>query len=617
MKLFQNIIDNAAFLQNDFTGFSIDLLGIGNFFIHIFIAVIIISTFFLLGRKIKYLFFREITTFSVFVSIALGYIAIGTGMGLLGAFSLFTPQIISSYLIIIFFFSFFPFPYQKLKKINIKKYTGKLFSTEKVVAWGVILFIFIALLRLISPEITEDGYHTDIPQQFLSAHTTILESREGLHTIPFPKLPEMIYTICLFVGDREAVRFVHFGFYLLIISLLFSLVKQKKYIFAKFLPVLFVTSPVVIRYSSTQYTDFFAIFPFLLAVFLIGKNMSYKTATLAGFLFGAALCAKMWMVVYLPAILLYLIILNRHTSVKKIVHLVGFLLLGYLCVVCLWYIRAFIISGNPIFPILNSFFIKESSLIVNPVPSLSTSDYIDFNREMFTYQNLSVLSPFFFIGILSAFFLKSDVRKKVMTSSLFILFIIFTVEQLVIRVAWGRYLLLWFLISSVVFASAIGYLFKKSRLYQYGFVAFVFLFFGYYFLNTVFVLPYAFGWADKNAYLTRVLYRDNTSYYDFDRLFDRWISKRDLVATYQMGNFYYARFNYIDIGYIYKEKFGSFDSLSKNGVTKLLVKGGDITYFCKELQLKDCDTKKVKLLATYPKDEKKYNLYSLVLPSKK
>lgn len=610
MDLFQNIIGNFMLLREDFLGISVNIPGVSYFFLRILLVLFLFLIFYLFGEKIRKLFFKENKKFIYFVSIGLGYIIIGTGLAILGAFSLLHPYIISAYLIVVTVVALYRFPVKKIKQINYKVLVKSVVSDNNFLKWGVILFVTISFIRLSTPEIVEDGYHTDLVQIFVSSQTIMHESKEALHTIPFPKLPEMIYTIPIFFGDKEAARFIHFGFYVMIVLFLYAVVKDKKYYFASFLPLLFVTAPVVIRNSSTQYTDFFAIFPFLLSVFLIEKNISKKNAILAGIFFGAVASAKVWMVVYLPALLLYLVILNRKLVINKILTLLTVFLTGYFLVVGLWYVRAYIISGNPIFPILNTTFIKTLPVEVNPIPYLSSANYISFNSEMFMFQNLAALSPFFFLGIVSLVFAFSQKRFKFLLPPIIIFALILTFEQLMIRVAWGRYLLIWFLVSSVFISSIILYCYKHYRWYRYGFIVIFLLFFGYYFLNTLMRLPYGFGWANQNSYLTRILGRDNVSYYDFNKDFRKWITDKDLVAMYDIGNFYYADFRNIDVGYILKGKFDSIDTLKKKGVTMLLIKGGDFEWFCKRLELRDCTPEKVRLLASYP-DFKKYNLYLL------
>lgn len=134
----------------------------------------------------------------------------------------------------------------------------------------------------------------------------------------------------------------------------------------------------------------------------------------------------------------------------------------------------------------------------------------------------------------------------------------------------------------------------------------------YYGVNTLIMLPYAFNWADQNKYLTRVLSKDNSSYYDFNRLFDNKIDRNDLVATYGFFGFYYADFKYIDINNVFPTKNRSFDDLIKVNAAKLLIKGGDFLWFCNFLHIQGCDERKVRLLATFPKETKKYNLYKII-----
>lgn len=609
MFLFQNIVNNVTNLQEDFLGISINILGIGLVFLHSLICLSVFIVFYFFGEKVRVLFFKQNEKFNFFINIALGYIVIGGGLGLLGLFSLLNPIIFTGYLIVVCLIAFYNFPLKIFKKTNYKILAYHNFK-KNFIAWAVILFVFITFLRLINPEIVEDGYHTDNAKLFITSHTTMHLSKDSLHTLPFPQLPEMIYMIPLSLSDKEATRYIHFGFYLLIIVLLFQFAKDKRYRFATFLPLLFVTTPVVIRNAPTQYTDFFALYTFLLAVFLIEKNMKRSNIVLTGILYGAVVSAKVWMLVYLPAVLLYFLVLNRHLLYKKMLLFSMLFLTGFLSVSIIWYVRAFLLTGNPIFPVMNRLFIKEIPPGINPIPYLTSDNYLGFNSGMFMYENLSGLSPLFFIGILSFIIVFYKNLFRFVKLPLFILLGVLTLEQLFIHIEWGRYLLIWFLLTSIFISAGILYLYKNNKLYKYGIILVFSVLFGYYFINTVLALPYGFGWANRNSYLTRILGRDNVSYYNFNNDFDKWISDKDLVATYGIYSFYYADFKHVDVGYILKGKSDSFDNLKKNGVTKLLIKGGEIDWFCKELSLYDCNSEKVKQLAFYP-DYKKYNLYLL------
>lgn len=417
----------------------------------------------------------------------------------------------------------------------------------------------------------------------------------------------MMYLIPLFLGDREAARFIHFGFYLLIIVLLFQIAKRKDAAFARYAPLLFVTAPLAIRYSSSQYTDFFMLLPFLLSFLLIKKNMSHRTIILSGILFGAVISAKIWMLIYLPAFLLFLGYIKRKEHKKKVIYSLCMFALSALSIVSIWYIRAYLLTGYPLYPIFAHLEYLEINAIVHP----QQFSYFGINLQMFAPQNMAVLSPLFFLGVLFCVLHIKKVSQVLGNSPAFLFFAILSLEQILIKVDLGRYLFAWFTTASIIISAGFVHVMSKSKLVTYGVSVFIGIIFLYYFINTLLILPYGFGWADRNTYLTRVLGRDNVSYYDFDQLFDKHISDKDLVATYGIGSFYYGDFAYLDIGYVFSMRDRSFDLLKKKKVTKLLIKGGDLKWFCKTLALTQCNSQKVMLLATYPADVKKYNLYLL------
>lgn len=600
MILLQNLINNYLFLKYDFIGITINIQGVAYFFFNVIMALGILTFFYLFGKKLRQLFFKENKKLNFFISIALGYIGIGTGIGILGAFSLLQIKIIAIYLIIILFISAYPLPSLNFKTINyylVVKNIRRFFSMDKnFIASGIILFILISFLRLALPEISEDAYHTDLPRLYLQSHTTMHQTRDPLHVIPYPQLAEMIYIIPIFLQDKESARFIHFGLYLLIIYLLFTVAKNRESSFAKFAPLFFVTAPVVIRYSSSYYVDFFMVFAILLSVVLIKKNAQRKDMLLSGILFGASLSTKMWILVYMPAILFYIGILNKSLKIKNLLNLLIIFSVSAFTIASLWYIRAYVITGNPIYPI----FAQSSS-----------SYYFGLNWKMFTYPNMVVLSPLFFMGVIFSIINYGKVLKKIRRFSLSVFFFVITLEQLVVKVDLGRYLLVWYLLAITIFSAGVEFAFQRSKIAKYSFLSLYFLISFYYLPNTLMLLPYGLGWADKNKYLTRVLYKDNASYYDFDHQFNKWISKTDLVGTYGIVSYYYADFQYIDVSYIFDSKNKSFRLLRNKGVSKILIKGGDLNWFCVRLQLKDCSTASTKLLASYPNDIKKFNLYSI------
>src|SRR3989344_182064 len=282
MNLFQNLINNYNFLQQDYIGIQFNISIVSNLIINITISSGLIIVFYLLGSKIKKCFLNK-TNFQeqeIFIKIALGYILIGSGLAILGFFSLLYPVIITIYLSIIIFTAFFPFKLLKnLQELNnFKKILFNDFKNHKWIFIWILLFISIAFIKLQSPEMREDQYHTDLPVQYLKNHTIMIPSKEQIMVSASPQLSEMSYLIAIFLGSKEAARYIRFIFYILVLLLLYSLSKDKKYKFAIIAPLIFATAPEVMRETSPQYSDFQWIFLFLLAVFILIKNKLSMTS---------------------------------------------------------------------------------------------------------------------------------------------------------------------------------------------------------------------------------------------------------------------------------------------------------------------------------------------------
>ena len=608
-RLFLNIVDNYKSLQEDFTGFSFNLIGSVQVLANFLVATCLIILFYLLGKKIKSVFFKKENYMGLdyFINIALGYILVGTGIAILGIFSLLYVKILFFYLFILIVIALYPISTlkKKLKDIfNLIKNSPSYFSKHKWIYLGIFLFVLIILLRLIPPEIGEDaiGYHTDLPFLYLKSHTMILESKEIQHVIPIPQLGEMSYVITQSLRIKDGSRYVHFSFYILIIMLLCYIGANRKTSFlGLYSAIFFVTAPIIIRHASKANVDFQALFCWLLSVFIMtkGKKCTFSTVILSAIIFGGALSTKLWEMAFLPIFLLY-ILLTQKPKMYALKLCMIFLFFSLL-ISGIWFFRAYIITGNPLFPAFSS--------------NASLFNFIGINKFVFSLANLVVFSPLFFMGIIFLLFRfpYKVIKLTHLTSSglmlskvealknlgLFLFFILLSLEHLFIQYYIPRYLLSLYIVGIIIVSSGLRQFVFFSRIKNYVLsVTFSVLFF-YYFANTIAILPYGFGWADKNKYLTRILSKDSSSYYDFDHLFDKHIAKKDLVAVYSLSGFYYGNFTYIDTGYIFDEKNTSFDLLRKKGATKLLTRGGDIEWFCKQLKLQGCYANKYKLLVSY------------------
>lgn len=613
LSLPQNIFLKLIYLKQDYLGIGFfNLSPILNLFLGFFIALTMIFISYLLGNKLRS-FFQKTNPghYPYLIDIALGYLVIGTGVTLLGFFSLLNSLFISFYIVVILLFSFYPL--SKTKKIsqilliNLQATFIKLKANKFIFFW-VCLFVFIGILNLMNPEIREDQYHVDFPKMYLSTHTIMVAPKEQFTVSGSPMLGEMYYTIGIFLWNQESARYIHFIFYILVLLTLFEFTKISKYSFSRYNLLLLASSPIIIHEISSMYVDFEWMFCFLVSILILttAKKISLKEILLSGLILGAMFASKMWTIIIIPVSIVYLIILlNKIDFIKKLKYITVFITSAFI-IPSVWLIRAYLLTGDPLFPA----FIR--------IPTLETgtfqyglSHYLGLNTPILNPLNfLNVFSPIFFLGCIFFIYKLKDNISALVSLKIFKLLLILLLTYLSVQYPYGRYLLGLYIFLIFFSSLSLSKIIDDLKLVRYLINIILLVLFSYYLINSILVLPYTFGITDKNKYLTRILSRDWSSYYNFDKKFDKYISKNDYVATYGIFGYYYADFKYLDINFVFDSKHKSFEILKRKGFTKLFIKGGDINYFCKQINLKDCSNSHYTLISSY-RPFPGYYLYNL------
>ena len=219
-----NIFDKLNYLKKDYTGLNFNFIFLTNFVLGFLISLSILFISLLIGQKIRTLFFKKFYTSEInyLIDIALGTIIMGTGIAVLGYISLLTTPVILFYIALLLVISLYKFNFGYIKDV-CKSITGNitLLKRNKFVYITLALFIMLALVNLINPEIREDQYHVDLPKLYLSQQTIMVPSREPLHVSASPLLSEMSYLIGIFLWSEESAKYLHFMFYLLVLLTLF------------------------------------------------------------------------------------------------------------------------------------------------------------------------------------------------------------------------------------------------------------------------------------------------------------------------------------------------------------------------------------------------------------
>nr|MCL4354083.1 hypothetical protein [Patescibacteria group bacterium] len=598
MNLINNIFVNYNYLVADYIG-KFDYSQIIKIPVNIFVPVLLIAIFYLLGIKVYYLFFKKKDgVIDFFIKIAFGYILTASGIFLMGFFSILYLQAVWLYLLIISIIAIYPLSSLKTRLLTSKIIYKTYIEQFKKYKWANILilgFILIGFLRLIPPETGVDAvwYHTDFPKTYLKMHSMMnINPRGQYYPVVTPTLSDMLYVVTQAVSAKDSSRYLHFSFYVLVVLTLLTAF-YKKYSFAPYAALLFVTSPIIIRHTSTAYAEFQWILCWLLAVLIITskKQLELKNLIIAAILFGGALATKLWILPFYSVFFLYLVIAgfsNKRTLYRNIFL---FTVIAFMFP-ALWYLRAYIKTGNPLFPAFWSY----------PSGAANSPFHLDFDLASIKNRitSLASISPLSFFGLIFLIKTPRKLRNLKFDNRFYIIFMsILVALQVLINYSFHRFIVPFYSVVALFLGFGISRFTAFNKYLARTFYFTGALLFIYYFTNTLLILPYGLGIANQNRYLTRILSGDASSYYDYENKFSPFITNNDIVAVYGIWGFYYADFNYFYSEDVFKTKERSLKILSNSGANKLLLKGGNIEWMCKVEKITDCSQDRYKLLTSY------------------
>lgn len=199
----------------------------------------------------------------------------------------------------------------------------------------------------------------------------------------------IVYYFFSFIGNETAnfaIKFVSPIFGILSLSSSFIIVKKlvnSKIAFYSSIFIAFV--PIFIDYSYLSYVESMLSFFVILSVYFMLKGKIF----LAGFSFALASLTKYNALFALP---LLLFIVYKNSNDKKMFLRKSSIIIGIFIVVALpWYIRNWILLGNPIWPFLNLFFNgfqPESQFESPPKDQLNFLNVVDPNFYLTSYLGI-------------------------------------------------------------------------------------------------------------------------------------------------------------------------------------------------------------------------------------
>ena len=233
-----------------------------------------------------------------------------------------------------------------------------------VAAFGV--FVGINILKCFLPPHGPTDvlyYHLMLPKLYLF-HNAIV-THPTLFPSFFPSNGEVLFSLSLLLGGPVFVNLTVFGFGLLTVMALYTY--AQKYVrkeFALIPGIIFLTAPVVNSWGTMAYTDnILGLYLFLMCMLLLEhKNTpGWNLVILSGVMTGMAMGSRYQAVPMICLIFCGILI----TDIKKWKQL--FLLFLFTMTVGVafaspWFIRNVVITGNPLYPLLQDNFFRQGQI---------------------------------------------------------------------------------------------------------------------------------------------------------------------------------------------------------------------------------------------------------------
>lgn len=218
------------------------------------------------------------------------------------------------------------------------------------------LALAFAMLGAMLPEVEYDAlwYHLTFPRRYLESG--FLLDFPCDHMSPTPQHVELLYGYGLLFGDARSAKLIHFGFGVLAAAWAWTLAAStigRRW--AVVAAALFLTAPTVTWEMTTAYNELPLAFVATGAVVLLldwRRSGARTLLVLAGVLLGFGLAGKHLAMFFLAPLALgaLLVRLPAPRSVRTRVSDAALLSAVAVAVALPWYVRAWQLTGNPLFP---------------------------------------------------------------------------------------------------------------------------------------------------------------------------------------------------------------------------------------------------------------------------
>ncbi len=235
------------------------------------------------------------------------------------------------------------------------------FSPEFVLAAAISLILLLAAL---APSYSNDSmvYHLTDAKYFANYHYIGLISNNSTNAL-WPYMVEMYFTLLLLFKLPAALGLVQFSLYIACAFAVYAFCQRYLTRQAGWLAVLiFMLVPGIFMDTLQTYVDigaalycFLAIYAFLVWVDVRKRRWLVLSSVMTGFALSVKYFSLIILFILLPYYV-YLFLRGKIRSGSEFVKLGAIFILGVLASSSAWYIRQYIVLGNPFFPFFQSIF---------------------------------------------------------------------------------------------------------------------------------------------------------------------------------------------------------------------------------------------------------------------
>ena len=242
----------------------------------------------------------------------------------------------------------------------------------EIIGWSVLAVLFISIIFLsLVPPISRDAlvHHLAVPKLYLQ--------HGGIYEIPsmefsyYPMNLDLLYLIPLYLGVDIAAKFIHFSFALFTSIIIYIYLKNRiNKIYALLGVIFFLSTPIIIKLSTSIYVDLGLVFfstLSLLSVLEWQKNQfKSKYLVISAISCGLAMGTKYNGLIIFFILTCFIPLVFSIKNRRKAVNFIDIIKpwFAFFCIAVLvfspWMIKNYCWTKNPIYPLYNNVFQKNS-----------------------------------------------------------------------------------------------------------------------------------------------------------------------------------------------------------------------------------------------------------------